>query len=179
MHDMDVGGPVAGSFVVGARETFGEAPLYPPIRLIKRDMIQEDIYSVLKRNCRTPEMNYLNMKARISSQITTRHRIHEVIKEYGKDTFVNVLEQIIEHTKLVLKSRLSQIPDGVWWEYGYLDHDGITNRIYKLVLKLTKKETQLIFDFSGTDPQAIGSVNCTSSGLRGGSNSSASGYAVL
>ena len=31
MHEIDVGGPVPGSFVVGSREVFGEAPLVPPV----------------------------------------------------------------------------------------------------------------------------------------------------
>jgi N-methylhydantoinase B len=168
MHDMDVGGPVAGSWVVGARETFEEAPLYPPIKIVRQDTLQNDIYSILRRNCRIPEKNYLNMKARVSSQIMTRRRLYEIIREYGRDTFVNLLEQVINHTNFVVKSRLREIPDGSWWEYGYLDHNGITNQVYKLVVKLTKKGTKLTFDFTGTDRQAAGSINCTSSGLRGG-----------
>ena len=168
MHDMDVGGPVAGSWVVGAKETFEEAPLYPPIKLVRQDTLQNDIYSILRRNCRIPEKNYLNMKARVSSQIMTRRRLYEIIREYGRDTFVNLLEQVINHTNFVVKSRLREIPDGSWWEYGYLDHNGITNQVYKLVVKLTKKGTKLTFDFTGTDRQAAGSINCTSSGLRGG-----------
>jgi N-methylhydantoinase B len=168
MHDMDVGGPVAGSWVVGARETFEEAPLYPPIKLVRQDTLQNDIYSILRRNCRIPEKNYLNMKARVSSQIMTRRRLYEIIREYGRDTFVNLLEQVINHTNFVVKSRLREIPDGSWWEYGYLDHNGITNQVYKLAVKLTKKGTKLTFDFTGTDRQAIGSINCTPSGLRGG-----------
>ena len=168
MHDMDVGGPVAGSWVVGARETFEEAPLYPPIKIVTQDTLQNDIYSILQRNCRIPEKNYLNMKARVSSQIMTRRRLYEIIREYGRDTFVNLLEQVIHHTNFVVKSRLREIPDGSWWEYGYLDHNGITNQVYKLVVKLTKKGTKLTFDFTGTDGQAAGSINCTFSGLRGG-----------
>lgn len=168
MHDVDVGGPVPGSFVVGAHECLGEAPLYPPIRLVKNDEIQEDFYEVLKRNCRSPEVNYLNMKARISSQTMARQRLHELIKEYGKDTFVNVLQQIINHTKVVLEDRLNQIPDGVWYEHAYLDHDGISDKVYTIMLKLKKKGSKLIFDFTGTDPQAAGSVNCTVAGLSGG-----------
>jgi N-methylhydantoinase B len=168
MHDMDVGGPVAGSWVVGARECFGEAPLYPPIRLVKQDTLQHDIYSILQRNCRIPDKNYLNMKARVSSQIMTRRRLIEIITEYGSDTFINLLEQVINHTNFMVKSRLGKIPDGSWWEYGYLDHNGITNQVYKLVCKLTKQGSKLTFDFTGTDAQAIGSINCTSSGLRGG-----------
>jgi len=168
MHDVDVGGPVAGSFVVGAHECLGEAPLYPPIRLVKNDEIEEDFYEVLKRNCRSPEVNYLNMKARISSQLMARQRLHDLITEYGRDTFVNILQEIINHTKVVLEDRLSRIPDGTWYEHGYLDHDGITDKIYKIVLKLTKKGSKLVFDFTGTDPQAAGSVNCTIAGLSGG-----------
>ncbi len=168
MHDMDVGGPVAGSWVVGARDCFEEAPLYPPIRLVREDRIQKDIFSVLQRNCRIPDKNYLNMKARISSQIMTRRRINNIIDEVGRDTFIDVLEQIIDHTNFVLKSRLLEIPDGVWWEHGYLDHDGITDHIYKVVVKLIKEGTRLTFDFTGTDAQAVGSINCTSAGLRGG-----------
>jgi len=168
MHDMDVGGPVPGSWVVGARECFGEAPLYPPLRLVRDDVLQADIYAVLQRNCRIPDKNYLNMKARISSQIMTRRRLNEIIEEYGRDTFVALLEQVIAHTSFMIKSRLAEIPDGEWWEYGYLDHNGIDNTVYKLVVKLTKRGAKLTFDFTGTDPQAVGSINCTSSGLRGG-----------
>jgi len=168
MHDVDVGGPVPGSFVVGAHECLEEAPLYPPIRLVKKDEIQDNFYEVLQRNCRSPEVNYLNMKARISSQIMARQRLHELIREYGQNTFINVLPQIINHTKLVLEDRLSQIPDGTWYEHGYLDHDGITDKVYTIMLKLKKKGSKLLFDFAGTDPQAAGSVNCTVSGLSGG-----------
>jgi len=168
MHDVDVGGPVPGSFVVGAHECLGEAPLYPPIRLVEDDQIQGDLYEVLRRNCRSPEVNYLNMKARVSSQLMARQRLHELIGEYGRNTFVDILDEIIDHTRLVLEDRLRQIPDGTWYEHGYLDHDGITDRIYKLVLRLTKKGSRLVFDFTGTDAQAAGSVNCTRAGLSGG-----------
>ena len=33
MHDDDVGSPVPGSFVTGAADRFGEAPLFPAIRM--------------------------------------------------------------------------------------------------------------------------------------------------
>lgn len=75
-------------------------------------------YLPIRRNCRIPDKNYLNMKARISSQMMTRRRINDIIKEYRRDTFVNVLGQIINHTNFSLKSRLRQIPEGVWLERG-------------------------------------------------------------
>ncbi len=168
MHDMDVGGPVAGSFVVGAEDAFGEAPLYPPLKLVRGDSLRPDIYAILQRNCRAPEKNYLNMKARISSQLMSRRRINEIIDAYGKQTFTDLLDQIIDYTNFVLKDKLSRIPDGTWWEHGYLDHDGVTDRIYKLVVKLTKRGSRLTFDYTGTDRQAPGSINCTAAGLRGG-----------
>ena len=37
MHDEDVGSPVPGSFVVGARDSFGEAPLFPTVKMAGAD----------------------------------------------------------------------------------------------------------------------------------------------
>ena len=44
----------------------------------------------------------------------------------------------------------------------------MTAGIYKIVLKLTKDGDKLVFDFTGTDPQVDGLINCTFAGLRGG-----------
>ena len=43
MHEMDVGGPNPGSFTVGAKEVFGEAPVIPPVRIVEEGRIRRDI----------------------------------------------------------------------------------------------------------------------------------------
>jgi len=168
MHEVDVGGPNPGSFTVGAREVFGEAPVVPPVRLVEGGKIRRDIEEVVLRNSRTREINALNIRARLAAIVRTRERIHEVIREYGKEVFLEAQRGIIELVRRAFTRRLRELPDGTWREEGFLDHDGNKNELYRLCVALTKEGERLVFDFTGTSPQVEGPVNCTRVGLEGG-----------
>lgn len=168
MHDADVGSPVPGSFVVGAADRFGEAPLLPPVKMVEGFDIRPDLEAAFLYNCRTPELNALNMRARVAAVRITHTRIHELIEEYGKETFLACQEEIIDYVERIVRRRLLEIPDGSWGDNAYMDHDGVQNELYEVRCRLTKTGDRLVVDFSGTSQQAPGSVNCTVAGLEGG-----------
>jgi N-methylhydantoinase B len=168
MHEMDVGGPRPGSWTVGARDAYQECPLMPPAKIIAKGVLRKDIESIFLRNTRTPDVNALNLRAKIASQITTRDRILDVIREYGKQTFLDVQRDIIEHVSRSVRKRIGQLPDGVWYAACILDHDGVDNVLYRMKLALSKRGDRLTFDFRGTAKQAPGPINCARSGLIGG-----------
>lgn len=168
MHEIDVGGPQPGTWTVGARDVYQECPLIPPVRIVERGELNYDVEELYLRNSRTPGINGLNLRAKIASQIKTRERIHEIIRTYGKETFLAVQAQIIDHVRTTVRQRLQALPDGTWYATAFLDHDGHSNEIYELKLAMTKRGDRLVFDFRGTSPQAPGPINCTWSGLVGG-----------
>jgi N-methylhydantoinase B/oxoprolinase/acetone carboxylase alpha subunit len=167
MHDNDVGSPVPGSFVAGASNRFDEAPLFPAVKLVENYKIRHDIERIKLRNCRTPELNALNMRARVAALRTTEQRLGDLIAEYGIDTFVAAQEGIIDYVGRVVRQRLRDIPDGTWFAQGYLDHDGRTASIYQICCRVTKHGERLTVDFTGTSPQASGAVNCTRPAMEG------------
>ena len=167
MHDQDVGSPVPGSFVVGASDRFGEAPLLPPIKIVERFELRRDIEGAFLRNHRTPELNALNLRARMAALRITHRRIHDVIEQYGVDTFLQCQQEIIGYVERVVRARLEQIPDGEWFEHTYLDHDGVSKEFYEVRCRLIKRRDSLQLDFSGTANQAPGPINCARSGLEG------------
>lgn len=168
MHEVDVGGPNPGSFTVGTPDVFGEGPLLPPVKMVERGRIREDIEALIVRNSRTSGLNALNLRARMAAIHRTRLRIGEIIDQYGLDVFLEAQSRILETVGASFARRLKSIPDGEWRSDGFLDHDGNENRLYRLKLKLTKRGERLTFDFTGTDPQARGAVNCTRVGLESG-----------
>ncbi|MBI3092000.1 MAG: hydantoinase B/oxoprolinase family protein [Candidatus Tectomicrobia bacterium] len=168
MHENDVGGPMPGSFVVGATDVYGEAPVMPPMKIVEKGRLRPDVERLFLRNSRTPELNALNLRARIAAINKTRQRLLEVIEAYGVETFLVVQEQIIADVQRRVRRRLAELPDGTWCEHGYIDHDGNRNEIYEVKLAMTKRGERLIFDFRGTSPQAPGMINCTYTGLWGG-----------
>ena len=168
MHDSDVGSPVPGSFVVGASDRFGEAPLFPPIKIVENFELRADIEAAVLRNSRTTELNALNMRARVAAITITHQRIHELIERYGKQTFIACQEEIIQYVERIVRQRLLAIPDGTWFEQVYIDHDGNNNELYKICCTLSKRDDRVCVDFRGTSPQAPGSINCTRAGMEGG-----------
>lgn len=168
MHEVDVGGPNPGSFTVGTLDVFGEAPLIPPIKMIDAGVVREDVEALLVRNSRTPQLNGLNIRARIAAINRTRQRIAEVIAEYGFDSVMEAQARILKLVQASFSRRLQALPDGSWISEGFLDHDGNTNVLYRIRLELTKANGRLKFDFTGTAKQARGAVNCTRVGLESG-----------
>jgi N-methylhydantoinase B len=167
MHDSDVGSPVPGSFVAGARERFGEAPLFPAIKLVEDFEPRADIERALLRNSRTPDQNALNMRARVAALKTTQMRIAELIERYGLELFHAAAEGMIAYVERVLAARLLEIPDGSWLARGFHDHDGVSEEIYEIRCLLEKSGAELRFDFAGTAPQAPGPINCARPALEG------------
>ncbi len=139
MHEIDVGGPRPGSWIVGARDAFQECMLMPPVRIVDKGRLNRDIETIYLRNTRTPDMNALNLRAKIAAQVTTRERLRDIIREYGKETFLALQEQIMDYVKTAVRKRIALIPDGTWYSNAFLDNDGVEDNLYRHKLKLTKK----------------------------------------
>ncbi|HEY7965568.1 MAG TPA: hydantoinase B/oxoprolinase family protein [Solirubrobacteraceae bacterium] len=167
MHDDDVGSPVPGSFVSGAADRFGEAPLFPGIKLVEGFEPRVDIERAYLRNSRTSELNALNMRARVAALRTTYQRVRELIAEYSLDVFRAAQEAIIDYVERVVRSRLLEIPDGDWYAMGYHDHDGNDNVMYPICVRVIKRGDRLTVDLTGTSPQAPGSINCAKPCMEG------------
>jgi N-methylhydantoinase A/oxoprolinase/acetone carboxylase beta subunit/N-methylhydantoinase B/oxoprolinase/acetone carboxylase alpha subunit len=168
MHYQDVGGPVPGSFVIGATNVFEECPIITPLKLMDGGRYCTEVETLILRNTRTPMMNGLNLRATVASQTTTKRRVAEIVEQYGAHAFLAAAEQIQDEVEQRVRGRLAEIPDGEWYDHVYLDHDGVNYELYEVKLRLIKRGGSLTFDFTGTSPQAPGMINGTMSGLRGG-----------
>jgi N-methylhydantoinase B len=167
MHDNDVGSPVPGSFAVGATDRFGEAPLFPPIKMVEDFELLPDVERAYLYNHRSAELNALNLRARLASLKITRRRIHELIDEYGLEAFLAAQDEIVDYVERVVRRRLLEIPDGSWFDQIYHDHDGTQNEIYPMCCRVTKDGDRLIVDMTGTAEQAPGAINCARPAMEG------------
>jgi N-methylhydantoinase B len=78
------------------------------------------------------------------------------------------MKRMMDDAEQRLRAKLRGSPDGTWSASTYQDQAFAGDRhTHKLALSMTKSEDRLIFDFTGTAPQA-GVINCTYAGSRGG-----------
>jgi N-methylhydantoinase B len=167
-HELDMGGPTPGSWSVGARDAYQEAPLLPPIKVVAGGVVRQDVEALFLRNSRTPNVIGVNLHAKIGAQYLAQARIQELIEELGVEEFFELQRRILEDVTNTVRAELRRIPDGEWTVTTFLDHDGISDSIYELKLCAKKSGEKLILDFTGTSAQAPGPINCARSGLVAG-----------
>ncbi len=166
-HWLDIGGIDPGGFCIRAVETHEEGLRMPAIKLVEGGRLRADVERWIMNQVRDP-LTGLDIRGQIAANNAGRDGLEALFGRYGLETVRDVMHQSIDYAEQRFRERLRSLPDGEWREIQYIDHDGHNDRIYKIVCRMTKRADSIEFDFSETDTQAPGFINCTFSGLRAG-----------
>jgi len=166
-HQLDIGGMEAGGFAISAVDTHQEGLRIPPVKIVERGALREDIFRWVMNQVRDPLVG-LDIKAQLAAIAVGDRGLKSLAKRYGKNELAEVMTGSIDYVERRFRERLRALPDGEWKEVQFIDHDGHTPEIYRIELTLTKKDGKLTFDYTGTSPNARGLINSTYSGLLAG-----------
>lgn len=168
-HQVDVGGVSPGSWTPRAEDVFWESTPLPPIKIVEGGSLRSDVEDCYLRRSRVPKLVALDLRAKIGANNVAHQRIRELIGKYGPQTVKAVMRRVMDDAERRLRAKLEDLPDGTWSSVAYQDQarEGDRN-VYKIVCAVTKQGSELTFDFTGTDPQVEGLINCTYGGIRGG-----------
>ncbi|MFB6156708.1 MAG: hydantoinase B/oxoprolinase family protein [Haloferacaceae archaeon] len=167
LHQVDVGGNEIGSFAIEDDDAFAEADPVPPMKVVEGGDLRADVEDLFMRKSRAAPLLGMDLRAQIAGNNVAIDRIHDLIDEYGAHTVKAVMGETMDYAEAGLRSRLRDLPDGVWRHVGYQDVAKAGDRgMYETTLELEKVDDRLIFRVSG-DEQA-GMINTTFAGMRGG-----------
>ena len=159
-HLMDAGGPLPGSLPTGARTIFEEGVNIPPVKIIERGVVQEDVLRVILNNVRLPEMNRADLFAIVAGCRAGERRVLDLCERFGKETYLAALQALLDRTYEAMKFLISvAIPEEPQTFVDYIDDDGLGNGPFKMQLTIWREGDHAFFDWSGTDPQAMGPIN--------------------
>jgi len=157
-HHSDIGGMTPGSMPL-ATEIFQEGLIIPPLKLIQRGKLQEDILNIILANVRTPEERKGDLMAQIAANEKGKQRLIEVIKKYGVKKIQRYTDLIQLYTEKILRETIKEIPDGEYVFTDYMDDDGISEKPIKIEVKILIEGDKALIDFSSSSSQVEGSVN--------------------
>lgn len=164
-HWLDIGGSEPGGFNMRARTVFDEGLRMPPLRVMRDGAVQNDVVDLVMSNVREPLVE-LDLRGQMVSNETGRERLIALFDKYGAETVESVMRGGIDHAESRMRARLLELPDGVWREVQYLDHDGHDSNKRAIVCTLTKQGSQLTLDFDGSSAEVAGFANSAYGGLR-------------
>jgi len=159
-HMTDVGGKVPGSLPTDARTFFEEGVAVPPVKIIRGGTLQDDVLKVILHNCRLPTWNYSDFHAIVAALRTAALRCIEISRRFGDDTFYSAMDAMLERNKRAMRELIRRtVPEKKQVFEDYVCDDGMNMGPYKIACTMWREGDKCIFDFAGTDPQSVSSIN--------------------
>ena len=157
-HHADVGGMSPGSMPI-ATSVIQEGIRIPPVKLIRGGELNTDLWELILANVRTPEERRGDIEAQLAANRVGERRLQEMVTKYGDAEITAYMAELRAYASRMVRARLRGIPDGHYVYSDVLDNDGIINESIEIRVAIEIKGDTAVVDFTGTAPQARGSVN--------------------
>lgn len=158
-HHSDVGGKAPGSLPGDASEIYQEGLIIPPIRLVRRGDLVNDVLKMILSNVRTPKIRMGDLRAQIAANLLGIRRLSEITKKHGIKVLNQAIDDIIDYSERRIRKEISNIREGTYDAEDYLESTGTEDEPVKLRVRVKVKGDEISFDYTGTDPQVNGPVN--------------------
>ncbi|TDI72547.1 MAG: hydantoinase B/oxoprolinase family protein [Bacteroidetes bacterium] len=160
-HHSDVGGMSPGSLPL-SNEIFQEGIILPPVRLVSKGLINQDLLDVILRNVRTPGERKGDLSAQMAANDVGTSRLHELIRSFGAAEVADYARHLQQYSENRMRSMIDGWPDGEGSFEDDLDLivDGVAAR--KVIrVKVTVGGETVDFNFEGSSlsgPHAYNAV---------------------
>jgi N-methylhydantoinase B len=155
VHVMDIGAMSPGGNSPDATEICHEGIRIPGIKLVERGELRKDLFDAFINMTRQPVMVGLDLKCEIAANNVAKSRMQALYEQFGPELVAAVSQEMLHYSEAILRKRIGEIPDGEWRDTGTI-HAGDT---WKVEVTLKKTGERLLFDFTGSSPQAKKGIN--------------------
>jgi N-methylhydantoinase B len=155
-HHADVGGPTPGSMPAFSHRLDEEGVVIPPTRVTTAAL--DDLVAQM----RNPRQRLADLRAQQSANRVGRRRLAELAARHGAAGLREGMDEILAYSERRTRAALAALPDGTYEGEDILEDDSPdgSERDVALRVSATIAGETLRLDFSGTDPQVDGNLNC-------------------
>jgi N-methylhydantoinase B len=171
-HHADVGGPTPGSMPANSTRLEEEGVVIPPTR------VSPAVLRDLTARMRFPQQRLADLRAQEAANRIGARRLSELAGRHGRGQLGSAMEEILAYAERRTRHALASLPDGVYRAEDALEVDlasagplprtsgerptgtDLGGKDVVLRVEVTIRGDHLALDFSGTDAQIEGNLNC-------------------
>jgi N-methylhydantoinase B len=154
-HHADIGGPTPGGMPAFSRTLDEEGVVIPPTRVDAATLER------LAARMRAPRQRLADLRAQQAANRVGEARLGELAAKLGPASLRAGMEEILAYAERRTRAALAALPDGTYAAADVLEEDREgSERDVLLKLEATITGDRLRLDFSGTDAEVDGNLNC-------------------
>jgi N-methylhydantoinase B len=158
-HHMDIGAFVPSSCTASSENVYQEGITIPPVKIVARGERREDVIDFFLSNVRYRDLVRGDLLAQMGSIETGRRRLAELCSEFGTDTVLRYIEEVLAYADRRMGEAIAAMPDGTYHGEGWVDTDGFQTTDIPIKAAVTITGDRVTVDFDGCGPQAKGGMN--------------------
>ncbi len=153
-HHADIGGPTPGGMPVDSTRLAQEGIVIPPTPIDGPDEL--DAFAARMRK---PAERRADLLAQRAANLIGARRLGELAARQGVEPVVAGMGEILDYTERRTRAAISDLPDGRHQASDVLEDDRHGGEL-RLAVCAEIEGDRLRLDFSGTDPETEGNLNC-------------------
>lgn len=160
-HVAEVGGKAPGSFAADATDVYQEGLRLPPVKLQRRGQDDHDVWRIVLANHRTPRNTWGDFHAMIGALNVGERRLLALGERYDLRTVLEGAQELIAYSERRLRAEVGQLPKGIYRASTLVEDDGVGVEPFRVEVTVAIREDDVVVDYTGSDPQVRGPMNCT------------------
>ncbi|MEM4281719.1 MAG: hydantoinase B/oxoprolinase family protein [Candidatus Caldarchaeum sp.] len=155
-HQVDVGGIDPSSITIRAETLWQEGLVLPPVKLMERNKLVEDVVEIIKANTRMPEVTAGDLRAQIAANLMGERKMLEMVDKVSLPVFTEAVEEILQRTNRAVLSEISEMPNTKCAAEDFLELD---DRDLVIHAEVEMEADGFRVNFDGTDKQVDKPLN--------------------
>ena len=157
-HWQDLG--AKNTYPTNATNVFEEGLRMPPIKIIKKSVLQQEIVEIIRSNSRAPDQVWGDIQAQMAACHFGEKQVIELLEKYRIDTIEACVKEMYDHGERMTRLALEELPDGTWTAEDFMDSNGIDlDTTIPIKVAVTIKGSEITINLTGSAPEQAGPMN--------------------
>jgi len=158
-HHLELGGAVAGSNA-NATEVYQEGVILPSMKINEADLYDGPVESILRANCRLPDIVLGDFHAQLSAVMRGRTLMQDLVKRHGLRLVADAMRELQNYSERMLRQTIAGLPDGEYYGEDQLDARTLDGLQSTVRAKVVIKGDEAFVDLTESDDQVSWPINC-------------------
>jgi N-methylhydantoinase B len=160
VHHVDIGGLAPGGMPTYATELFQEGLRIPLLRLSDGGRLNDMLIEIIRKNVRVPDLVIGDLMGQVAACHVGQQRLEALVRRHGASAYQAAAARLLDYAERMCRAAIAAWPDGTYRFEDVVDDDAHGTERLTIRGEVTIHGDALLIDFSASDPQVKGPVNC-------------------